>query len=77
MVASNDSMKKTSVKDSDEIIVINGREMQVNPDGTLKPLNKKKSAFKSATNNLRSHMPENDKNNMSLAEMMAMQKQND
>ncbi len=42
MVASNDSMKKTSVKDSDEIIVINGREMQVNVDGTLKPLNKKK-----------------------------------
>lgn len=77
MVASNDSMKKTSVKEADEIVFINGREMQVDVDGTLKPLNKKKRAFKNAAENLREQMPDDRKNDMNLAEFMAMQKQND
>lgn len=77
MTASNDSMKKTSVNNTDEVMYINGREMHVNPDGTLKPVSKKKKAFDAANRRMQDKMAQGHKKDMTLAEFLSQSKQND
>lgn len=78
MSAVNDSMKKVTLHEP-EVVVINGRDVYLDRDGTVirseKHIDKKKS-FKAASDKLNAQMPE--KKELTLAEMMALQgKQND
>lgn len=74
MSASNDSQKKTTTRD-EEMIVINGRKMLLMPDGSLVPI-KKKNIFNKATQRM-NNMTSSDNHDITMADLLARQKQND
>lgn len=72
MTASNDSKKKTTVH-QDEIVVINGQKMLMGPDGTLRPMDKKK-LFNLGRDKVKDNAAAK---NQELINLLAQAKQND
>ncbi len=76
MAASNDSGKKVTLH-TQNVLNINGRDVYVDKDGTIARTEKtpgKKKKFAMANDKLRAQMAKQD---ISLAQIMAAQKQND